>query len=68
MPPTCLPPPFVFGKGLEHIQSALEKSKTGVSAMKVVVELQRQFEGGGGNTFRDASGIAMHTSLTELSG
>jgi NADPH:quinone reductase-like Zn-dependent oxidoreductase len=35
----CLPTPFVVGKGLEHIQSALEKSKTGVSAMKLVVEL-----------------------------
>jgi NADPH:quinone reductase-like Zn-dependent oxidoreductase len=35
----CLPPPVVVGKGLEHIQSALEKSKAGVSAMKLVVEL-----------------------------
>lgn len=35
----CLPPPCVVGKGLEHIQTALEKSKAGVSAMKLVVEL-----------------------------
>jgi NADPH:quinone reductase-like Zn-dependent oxidoreductase len=35
----CLPPPFIVGKGLEHIQTALEKSKAGVSAMKLVVEL-----------------------------
>ncbi|CAG8296718.1 unnamed protein product [Penicillium nalgiovense] len=35
----CLPPPFVVGKGLEHIQTALEQSKAGVSAMKLVVEL-----------------------------
>ncbi|KAJ5368778.1 Alcohol dehydrogenase superfamily zinc-type [Penicillium cataractarum] len=35
----CLPPPFIVGKGLKHIQSALEKSKAGVSAMKLVVEL-----------------------------
>lgn len=35
----CLPPPFIVGKGLEHIQSALEKSKAGVSATKLVVEL-----------------------------
>lgn len=35
----CLPPPLVVGKGLEHIQEALKKSKAGVSATKVVVEL-----------------------------
>lgn len=35
----CLPTPYVVGKGLEHIQSALEKSKAGVSATKLVVEL-----------------------------
>ncbi|KAJ5972880.1 Polyketide synthase enoylreductase [Penicillium vulpinum] len=35
----CLPAPLVVGKGLEHIQSALEKCKTGVSATKLVVEL-----------------------------
>ncbi|KAJ6177908.1 hypothetical protein N7519_008369 [Penicillium mononematosum] len=35
----CLPPALVVGKGLEHIQTALEKSKAGVSAMKLVVEL-----------------------------
>jgi hypothetical protein len=35
----CLPPPLVIGKGLEHIQEALEKSKAGVSARKLVVEL-----------------------------
>lgn len=35
----CLPPPTVVGKGLEHIQEALKKSKAGVSATKLVVEL-----------------------------
>lgn len=35
----CLPPPTVVGKGLEHIQDALKKSKAGVSATKLVVEL-----------------------------
>ena len=35
----CLPPPFVVGKGLEHIQDALKKSQAGVSATKLVVEL-----------------------------
>lgn len=35
----CLPPPTVVGKGLEHIQEALKKSKAGVSATKIVVEL-----------------------------
>jgi len=35
----CLPPPLVVGKGLEHVQDALEKSKAGVSATKLVVEL-----------------------------
>ena len=35
----CLPPPLVVGKGLEHIQFALKKSKAGVSATKLVVEL-----------------------------
>jgi NADPH:quinone reductase-like Zn-dependent oxidoreductase len=35
----CLPPPTVVGKGLEFIQKALEKSKAGVSATKLVVEL-----------------------------
>ncbi|KAJ8096449.1 chaperonin 10-like protein [Lipomyces tetrasporus] len=35
----CLPPPTVIGKGLEHIQDALKKSKAGVSATKLVVEL-----------------------------
>ncbi|KAJ5437412.1 Polyketide synthase enoylreductase [Penicillium cf. griseofulvum] len=35
----CLPPPLVVGNGLEHIQSALEKCKAGVSATKLVVEL-----------------------------
>lgn len=35
----CLPSPFVVGKGLEHIQSALDKSRVGVSATKLVVEL-----------------------------
>jgi NADPH:quinone reductase-like Zn-dependent oxidoreductase len=35
----CLPRPSVIGKGLEHIQDALKKSKAGVSATKLVVEL-----------------------------
>ncbi|CAI6333971.1 unnamed protein product [Periconia digitata] len=35
----CLPPPTIVGKGLEFVQTALEKSKAGVSATKLVVEL-----------------------------
>ena len=35
----CLPEPLVVGKGLESLQMALEKSKAGVSARKLVVEL-----------------------------
>jgi NADPH:quinone reductase-like Zn-dependent oxidoreductase len=35
----CLPAPFVVGKGLEHIQTALQKCEAGVSATKLVVEL-----------------------------
>ncbi|KAJ5375577.1 Polyketide synthase enoylreductase [Penicillium concentricum] len=35
----CLPSPLVVGKGLEYVQSALEKCKAGVSATKLVVEL-----------------------------
>lgn len=35
----CLPPPTVVGKGLECIDEALKKCKTGVSATKLVVEL-----------------------------
>ncbi len=35
----CLPPPTIVGKGLEHINDALKKSKAGVSATKLVVEL-----------------------------
>jgi len=35
----CVPPPFVVGNGLEHIQAALEQSKDGVSAKKLVVQL-----------------------------
>ena len=35
----CLPPPTVVGKGLEFVQEALQKSKAGVSATKLVVEL-----------------------------
>ncbi len=35
----CLPPPTVVGKGLEHINDALKRSKAGVSATKLVVEL-----------------------------
>lgn len=35
----CLPPPTVIGKGLEHIDDALKRSRTGVSATKLVVEV-----------------------------
>ena len=35
----CLPPPTIVGKGLEHVNDALKKSKAGVSATKLVVEL-----------------------------
>ncbi|KAK3387928.1 chaperonin 10-like protein [Podospora didyma] len=35
----CLPPPTVVGKGLEFVQTALEKCVAGVSATKLVVEL-----------------------------
>lgn len=35
----CLPPPTIIGKGLEHVNDALKKSKAGVSATKLVVEL-----------------------------
>ncbi|KAH8647939.1 putative quinone oxidoreductase [Xylariales sp. PMI_506] len=35
----CLPPPTVVGKGLDQIQEALQKCKSGVSATKLVVEL-----------------------------
>ena len=35
----CLPPPTIVGKGLEHINEALRRSKEGVSATKLVVEL-----------------------------
>lgn len=35
----CLPPPMIIGKGLHHIQEAIEMSKAGVSGTKLVVEL-----------------------------
>lgn len=35
----CLPPPTIVGKGLQYIQAGLEKSKSGVSGTKLVVEL-----------------------------
>jgi NADPH:quinone reductase-like Zn-dependent oxidoreductase len=35
----CFPPPTVVGKGLACIQEALKRSKAGVSATKLVVEL-----------------------------
>ncbi|GAM85440.1 hypothetical protein ANO11243_034470 [Dothideomycetidae sp. 11243] len=35
----CLPPPTVVGKGLETVQDAIDKIKTGVSGTKLVVEL-----------------------------
>jgi hypothetical protein len=36
----CLPPPTIVGKGLEYIQEALNLSKAGVSATKLVIELE----------------------------
>ncbi|KAI5209316.1 oxidoreductase-like protein [Aureobasidium subglaciale] len=35
----CLPEPLVVGQGLESVQKGLDKSKAGVSAKKVVIEL-----------------------------
>ncbi|CAD0019216.1 unnamed protein product [Aureobasidium pullulans] len=35
----CLPEPLVVGKGLDSVQKGLDKSKAGVSAKKVVIEL-----------------------------
>lgn len=35
----CLPPPTVIGKGLKFVNEGLKKSKEGVSATKLVVEL-----------------------------
>jgi NADPH:quinone reductase-like Zn-dependent oxidoreductase len=35
----CLPPPVIVGKGLQHIQNALNKCRAGVSTAKLVVEL-----------------------------
>lgn len=35
----CLPPPTIVGKGLEHVNEALKRSKAGVSGTKLVVEL-----------------------------
>ncbi|KAH7325715.1 putative quinone oxidoreductase [Stachybotrys elegans] len=35
----CLPAPEIVGNGLEHIQEALDKSKAGVSATKLIVTL-----------------------------
>ncbi|KAK3107945.1 hypothetical protein LTR53_018003, partial [Teratosphaeriaceae sp. CCFEE 6253] len=35
----CLPPPQVVGKGLEAVQAGLDANKKGVSAKKVVIEL-----------------------------
>ncbi|KAH7384408.1 chaperonin 10-like protein [Phaeosphaeria sp. MPI-PUGE-AT-0046c] len=36
---SCLPPPTVVGKGLGFVDEALKRSKAGVSATKLVVEL-----------------------------
>ncbi|EMC93484.1 hypothetical protein BAUCODRAFT_125342 [Baudoinia panamericana UAMH 10762] len=36
----CLPEPLVVGKGLESVQAGFDKNKAGVSARKVVIELQ----------------------------
>ncbi|KAK5064981.1 hypothetical protein LTR84_000816 [Exophiala bonariae] len=35
----CVPPPLIFGEGLDAIQGALDRWKEGVSYQKVVVEL-----------------------------
>lgn len=35
----CLPPPTVIGKGLEYVNEGLRRSKAGISATKLVVEL-----------------------------
>ena len=35
----CKPQPEVVGKGLQHIQAALDRYKQGVSGRKLVVEL-----------------------------
>lgn len=35
----CVPPPLVFGEGLDAIQGAIDRWKEGVSYQKVVVEL-----------------------------
>lgn len=35
----CKPDPMVVGKGLEHIQAAMNRHKQGVSGQKVVVAL-----------------------------
>ena len=35
----CLPAPTIVGKGLQHVDDALKKSKAGVSATKLVVKL-----------------------------
>lgn len=35
----CLPPPTIVGKGLSYVNEGLERSKSGVSATKLVVEL-----------------------------
>lgn len=35
----CKPDPEVVGKGLEHVQTAIDLQAKGVSAKKLVVEL-----------------------------
>lgn len=35
----CKPEPCVVGTGLEHVQTACDRLRDGVSAMKLVVEL-----------------------------
>lgn len=35
----CLPEPLIVGKGLENVQKGLDENKKGVSAKKVVIEL-----------------------------
>ena len=35
----CLPEPLVVGRGLEHVEEAVDKNRKGVSARKVVIEL-----------------------------
>lgn len=35
----CYPPPYIVGKGLESLQKGIDRSRKGVSAEKIVVEM-----------------------------